>query len=169
MIRQTVILLLAAGSWALPPMPVAAQQAMPPRPQAEVPTAPAREELRIPNNEQWLGFVRIPLDVLADGEPLPPGRYRVRVTGKAADSAPVGQLAELERWVEFVQGSRVKGRAMAPVVPASAVSQVADSRPPTAGRFRVERLKGDDYLRLWYNHRGDQILIYLPIKPRGSV
>lgn len=105
--------------------------------------------------------------VLANGEPLPAGRYRVRLTGQAAETAPVGQLAKLERWIEFVQGDAVKGRAMAPVVPSRAVQQVAESRPPAQGRFRVERLKQDDYLRLWYNLGGDQILIYLPIAPRA--
>ncbi len=94
-------------------------------------------------------------------------RYRVRLTGQAAETAPVGQLAKLERWIEFVQGDAVKGRAMAPVVPSRAVPQVAESRPPAQGRFRVERLKQDDYLRLWYNLGGDQILIYLPIVPRA--
>lgn len=136
--------------------------------QQNVPTAPAREELTIPTGQQWLGTVRIPMNVLADGEPLPAGTYRVRLTGETATDKVAGQLAELERWVEFVQGSTVRGRAMAPVVPSNAVSQVADSRPPTVGRFRVERLKGDDFLRLWYNHKGDQILIYLTIPPRPS-
>lgn len=170
MTRRFTTLVLAAATcvWALPQGHAAAWQTQPPKPKAEVPTAPAREELSIPTGEQWLGTVRIPMDVLADGERLAAGRYRVRLTGKAADSAAVGQLADLERWVEFVQGGAVKGRAMAPVVPAGAVAQVAESRPPSAGRFKVERLKGDDYLRLWHNHRGDQILIYLPIQRGGA-
>ena len=133
---------------------------------APAPTLPEREELKVPEGERWLGTVRIPTAVLADGKPLPAGTYRVRLTGEAARTNVVGQLEALERWVEFVQGKEIKGRAMAPVVPARAVSQVADSRPPLAGRFRVERLRGDDFLRIWYNFAGDQILIYLPIQPR---
>ena len=49
-------------------------------------------------------------------------------------------------------------------MPSNAVARVADSRPPTPGRFRVERRKGDDYLRAWYNFKGDQVLIHLPIR-----
>ena len=107
------------------------------------------------------------MNVLADGKPLPAGTYRVRLTGEHAQPKAPGQLEELERWVEFVQGNTVRGRAMAPVVPSRSVPQVADSRPPTPGRFRVERLKGDDYLRAWYNFNGDQVLIYLPIQSAG--
>lgn len=132
------------------------------------PILPEREELKVPAGERWLGTVRIPTTVLADGKPLPAGTYRVRLTGQSAETDVVGQLEMLERWVEFVQGTEVKGRAMAPVVPARAVSDVADSRPPAAGRFRVERLRGDDFLRVWYNFGGDQILIYLAIPPRAG-
>lgn len=32
---------------------------------------------------------------------------------------------------------------------------------------RVQRLKGDHYLMLWYSLKGDQILIHLPIQPRA--
>ena len=130
--------------------------------------APASEEISVPQGERWLGTVRIPVRVLANGEPLPAGSYRVRLTGRIAETKAVGQLAELERWVEFVQGGEVRGRAMAPLVPSGAVKQVAESAPPAAGRFRVERLKGDDYLRVWYNFKGDQVLIYLPIQKAAS-
>ncbi len=128
-----------------------------------VPLLPEREELAIPTGERWLGSVRIPVAVLADGDRLPPGTYRIRLTGESAQTNVPGQLEALERWVEFVQTNKVRGRAMAPVVPASAVSEVAETRPPAKGRFRVEQLRGGDYLRVWYNFGGDQILIYLPI------
>lgn len=146
----TLALLLAA------PLPLAAQQAPA--------STPSGEALTIPTGERWLGTIRIPVNVLADGKPLPAGTYRVRLTGEHADAKAVGQRAELERWVEFVQGGAVRGRAVAPVVPSDAVQSVAESRPPAAGRFRVERLKEDDYLRAWYNFKGDQVLIYLPIQ-----
>jgi hypothetical protein len=137
-----------------------------PHAQSQAPTAPPREELNIPTGERWLGSVRIPVAVVADGKALPSGRYRVRLTGQAAEKDAVGQLEALERWVEFVQQNDVKGRAMASVVPARAVKDVSDSRPPAPGQFRVQRLKSDDYLRLWYNLKGDQILIHLPIDSR---
>lgn len=140
---------------------------LPPKPDEPVPMAPASEELSIPTGEHWLGTVRIPVDVLANGEPLPAGSYRIRLTGRMADSAAVGQLAMLQRWVEFVQSGKVRGRAMAPVVPAASTAQVADSPPPARGRVRVQHLVQDDYLRVWFNVNGDQVLIYLPIQPSG--
>lgn len=124
--------------------------------------------LALPEKETWLGTVRIPRAVLADGKPLPAGRYRVRLTTQHAEKDAVGQVEQLERWVEFVQGGEVKGRELAPVVPSKSVPDVAEAKPPAAGRAKVEQLKeGDDYVRLWFNHRGDQILIYLPYAPAG--
>ena len=161
----TVAMMVAAGS-------LEAQTTTRPEVSRSAPIATQEvsntQELDIPEGVRNLGTVRIPIRVLANGEPLAPGRYRVRLTGKTADSAPVGQLAALERWVEFLQGNVVKGRAMVPVVPQPAVAQVTDRRPPASGRFRVERLKQDEYLRLWYNLSGDQILIYLPIAPASA-
>ena len=109
------------------------------------------------------GTVRLTTAVLADGRRLPPGTYRLRFTGETAKPPVVGQLEKLERWVEFLQGNAVKGRAVASVVPGSAIKQVADSRPPAAGRHRIERLKGDDYLRIWINKNGDHVLLHLPM------
>jgi hypothetical protein len=62
-----------------------------------------------------------------------------------------------------VQGREVKGRALAPAVPSSQSGQVAEATPPRQGAARVERLREDKYYRVWFNHRGDQILIYLPM------
>lgn len=162
--------LLAAIAIASTLAPLQAQtpQTRPAVPQDQVPLAPAAEELKIPTSERWLGTVRVPMRVLADGKLLSAGRYRVRLTGEAAQQDVVGQLEALERWVEFLQGNEVKGRVMAPVVPAAAIKQVTSARPPAQGRFRVERLKEDHYLRLWYNLGGDQILIYLPIAAATS-
>lgn len=125
--------------------------------------AQTAEPLKIPTGQVWLGTVRIPRRVLADGKALPAGRYRVRLTGEFAAKDVVGQTEELERWVEFVQGNDVKGRAMAPVVPSSSLKEVAESAPPRPGRVKVQSLKPEDqYVRLWFNHGGDQILVYLP-------
>ena len=121
------------------------------------------EQLRLPEGQVWLGTVRIPTRVLADGKALASGTYRVRLTGEHAEKNANGQLETLERWVEFVQRGEVKGRALAPAIPASAIGQVADTKPPRPGLVRVERLREDKYYRVWFNHRGDQILIYLPM------
>jgi hypothetical protein len=101
--------------------------------QTPAPTAPAREQLNIPTGERWLGSVHIPVAVLADGQPLAVGRYRVRLTGQAAEKNAVGQLEALERWVEFVRQNDVKGRTMASVVPDTAVEEVAEGRAARAG------------------------------------
>ena len=99
--KPLIIITVLATSLAAGPTQMAAQESRqaPPKPDARVPTAPAAEELNIPTGEHWLGTVRIPVNVLANGEPLPAGRYRVRLTGKIADAKAVGQLAVLERWV----------------------------------------------------------------------
>jgi hypothetical protein len=105
----------------------------------------------------------LPVRVTADGKPLAAGTYRIRLTGEHAGNKAPGQQETLERWVEFVQNGDVKGRAMAPVVPQSAVKEVAEAGTPAPGRVRVQRLRGDEYYRVWFNHRGDHVLIYLPI------
>ena len=124
---------------------------------------PPAEQIKLPDKPVWLGTVRLPMRVMADGQALPAGSYRVRLTGEFAKSEVVGQAARLERWVEFVQNGNVKGRAMAPVVPAAAARDVAKTAMPGRGAVRAERLKDDDYFRLWFNYQGDQVLVYLPI------
>ncbi len=114
----------------------------------------------------WLGTVTIPRPVLADGHELAAGRYRIRLTAEVASKPVVGQPSDLERWVEFVQGSTVKGRALAPVVPSDQVQAVARERPPAPGHVRVQHLRPQDrYVRLWFNDHGSQILVYLPYAP----
>ena len=122
-----------------------------------------QERLRLPQGQVWLGTVRIPARVLADGKPLAAGTYRVGLTGEHAQKSATGALEALERWVEFVQGGAVKGRALAPAIPAAESKQLVEATPPQPGRARVERLREDKYYRVWFNHRGDHILIYLPM------
>ncbi|MGE3178107.1 MAG: hypothetical protein AB7O32_11595, partial [Vicinamibacterales bacterium] len=117
----------------------------------------------LPDAQRWLGTVTLPTRVTADGKPLAGGTYRVRLTTRHADDKAAGAAEELERWVEFVQGGQVKGQALASIVPAGTLKTVADSAPPAPGQFAVQRLAGNDYLRLWYNLRGDQVLIHLPV------
>lgn len=108
-----------------------------------------------------LGSVRIPMRVMADGKPLAPGTYQVRLTDERAKPA-AGQLEELERWVEFVQNGEVKGRELATLVPAEEIKGIAESTPPAQGGVSVHLLKSADYLRIWI-HRGDHhYLVHLP-------
>lgn len=131
--------------------------------QTTVPMSRSEEEIKIPEGDVSLGTIRLPVTVTADGQPLTVGTYRLRLTGEVAKPAVIGQAEKLERWVEFRQGSTVKARAVASIVPGAAIKEVAEGVPPAAGRPRVERLKEDDYLRIWINHRGDHVLLHLPI------
>jgi hypothetical protein len=114
-----------------------------------------------PTGELALGTVKLPKKVTADGKPLAPGTYQVRLTPQEAESKAQGATASYERWVEFLQGGQVKGREVVSIVPAPDASKVAKEPAPAPGRAKVEQLKGDDYLRVWINKGGNHYLIHL--------
>jgi hypothetical protein len=119
-----------------------------------------------PTGEVALGTITLPRAVTADGKPLPSGRYTLRLTPQAAQPTVPGQLPDLNRWVEFLQGGQVKGREVVSIVPDSEVSQTVpgpDLEPGKAPRSgtRVEMLKGNEYLRVWISRNGIQYLIHL--------
>jgi hypothetical protein len=109
-----------------------------------------------------LGRVRIPGGLTADGKPLPAGSYEVRLTADEAKPDAAGSTEKLERWVEFMQGGAVKGREVVSIVPQSEIQLVQKDAPPRAGAYKVERLKGGDYVRVWINKGGNHYLIHLP-------
>jgi hypothetical protein len=111
-----------------------------------------------------LGTVHLPRAVKADDDRLlKPGPYQVRLAGEPLKPV-VGETPNLEQWVEFLQGGRVKGKAGAIVVPASEIQQVAKKeRVPAAGLARVDVLKGNQYMRVWINKGGNHYLIHLPL------
>jgi len=115
-----------------------------------------------PTGEIALGSVRITRGVTADGKPLPAGTYTVRVTAQEAKPEAVGTTEALERWAEFVQRGQVKGREVVSIVPASEAKVVAKDAPPRAGGSKVQVLRGNDYLRVWFNKAGHHYLIHLP-------
>jgi len=116
-----------------------------------------------PAGDQLLGTVRIGRRVMADGKPLPPGTYRLRLTAQEASPRAAGQAPDLERWVEFLQGNQVKGREVASIVPRDDIKQIAKGAVPAPGAAKVELLKGNDYLRIWVNRGGTHYLIHLPV------
>ncbi len=123
---------------------------------------------QVPTGEVALGTITLPRAVTADGKPLPGGRYTLRLTAQAAQPTVAGQLPDLNRWVEFLQGGQVKGREIASIVPAAEVSQTQAGPDLEAGKApstgsRVELLKGGDYLRVWISRQGTQFLIHLPL------
>jgi hypothetical protein len=128
-------------------------------PQAAEPPAQA--------GELALGSVRVPKGVSADGKPLPAGTYTVRLTTQETSPA-VGVSETLERWVEFVQGGSVKGREVVSIVPQSEVKMVVKDAPPASGTVRVQTLKGNDYVRVWFNKGGNHYLIYLPAQAAAA-
>jgi hypothetical protein len=114
-----------------------------------------------PEGEQLLGTVRLAQEVIADGKRLPKGTYQLRLASSKPESV-VGQTPGLERWVEFVQQGKVVGREVASIVPPGETATVQKDTPPRPGTSKVETLKGDDYVRIWFNKNGYFYLIHLP-------
>lgn len=129
-----------------------------------------RPAAAVPDGETVLGTVTIPRAVTADGKPLAAGRYTLRLTAQSATPTVPGQLPDLNRWVEFVQGGTVRGREVASIVPPGEVGQTmpGPDMPGRVGRTgsRVEMLKGGDYLRVWIARNGINYLLHLP--PSGG-
>jgi len=108
-----------------------------------------------------LGTVHIAKKVMADGKPLTPGTYQVRLTNDAPKPG-VGQAPDAEKYVEFVKGGKVVAREVATVISADEISKIAKGAKPKAGQVRAELLKGGDYYRVWINKGGSNYLINLP-------
>jgi hypothetical protein len=108
-----------------------------------------------------LATVHIPRTVKADDQILKAGMYAVRLTGNPLTPA-VGETPNLEQWVEFLKGGKVRGKAVASIVPPEQIHQVAEDHVPAAGHARVDVLKGNDYVRVWINKSGNSYLIHLP-------
>ena len=115
-----------------------------------------------PVGEVALGAVRITTRVKANGETLAPGTYQVRLTADQARPDANGQTPQLERWVEFRQGNQVKAKEVVSIVPSSDVSKVQKDPPPKSGSYKVEMLKGNEFVRVWINRGGNHYLIYMP-------
>ena len=108
-----------------------------------------------------LGSVTLSRKVTADGQPLPSGTYQVRLSTDQPRSV-VGQSPEAERYVEFVRGGKVVGRELATVVSDADAKTVMKMTRPAPGSVRVDLLKGNDYVRVWINHGGNNYIIHLP-------
>ena len=115
-----------------------------------------------PSGELALGSVHLTKAVTADGKPLPPGVYQVRLTAQEAKPDKPGTSRELERWVEFVQKGAVKGREVVSIVPEAEVKNVVKDAPPPKGGSKVQVLKGNDYVRVWINKAGNYFLFHMP-------
>ena len=110
-----------------------------------------------------LGSVTLTKKVMADGQPLGPGTYQVRLTADIPKPA-AGQSPDAERYVEFVRGGKVVGREVATVVAGAEVGPIAKGdKPPAPGGSKVELLKGNDYLRVWINRGGTHYFLHFPV------
>jgi len=109
-----------------------------------------------------LGTVKITQQVLANGKPLPPGTYEVRLTDEKLAASP-GQSPDSERGVEFVANGMVVGRDMAVVMSGADVAGTVAAQPSRQG-IRVDLLKGGDFVRVSAYRAGTRYLIHLPVQ-----
>lgn len=126
-----------------------------------VPALPARAQAPKPAASMSLGTVTLTKKVMADGKPLAPGTYQVRLTGETPKPG-VGQSTEGETYIEFVKGGQVVAREVATVVSNADVGSIVKWKKPVPNTTRVETLKGDDYVRVWINRGGTNYLINMP-------
>ena len=70
------------------------------------------------------GDVTIPSTVLADGQELSAGTYRLSL---AADGPTTNTAAPRGRWVEFLDGETVAGRGLAVVISDGDIGEVSES------------------------------------------
>ena len=105
-----------------------------------------------------LGRVTLSQPVMAGGTMLQPGTYEVRLTGEHLMPLP-GQSENGAQVVEFVSGGRVLARDAAEVIEPGA-TPVGTSGGPTTG-LRVQRLRGDEFVRISGTRNGERYLIHL--------
>jgi len=112
-----------------------------------------------------LGTVRITQSVLANGKPLPPGSYQIRLTHEGLPPNP-GQSAEAERYVELVANGTVVAREVAIVMTDESPSAIGTSSASSGvGKPRVEMLKGGEFLRVSVRRGNERYLIHFPVAP----
>ena len=153
-----VLVCALAGALALPSAPVLAQHRAPNEQPATA------EAPQAPTGEVALGTVRLPRAVTADGKPLPAGTYQVRLTAEEVKPQVVGITEHLQRWAEFVQGGKVRGREVVNIVPQGEIKMVVQDAPPAANSSKVQVLRGNEYLRVWINRGGNHYLMHFPIQ-----
>jgi hypothetical protein len=107
-----------------------------------------------------LGTVTLNRKLTADGQALAAGTYQVRLTDDRPSPA-VGESPDSERFVEFVRGGKVVAKALATVVPNSDIGPIAKGPKPASNGSRVDTLKGNEYVRVWINHSGQNYLIHM--------
>ena len=102
-----------------------------------------------------LATVDITRQVLANGEPLAPGAYELRLTGERPP-ALVGQSPDAQEWVDIVADGQVVAREVAEIL--------RDGSRAVATGVRVDLLRGGEFLRVSVQREnGPRYLIHFPI------
>jgi hypothetical protein len=109
-----------------------------------------------------LATVRITAPVTANGTPLLPGTYELRLTGEGPASL-AGQSPDAGRWVEFVANGKTVAREMPILLRDDALAATGASSKRVPDGVRVEMLKEGDFLRISIKHAGERYLVYLPV------
>jgi hypothetical protein len=105
--------------------------------------------------------VTIPQGVMADGKPLPAGKYELWITDQRPDVG-TGVPSDAQRIVEFAQNGMVVAREVAEVFPYGTRETVGTSGSAGAPRVRVEKLREGDFVRVSINESDGRYLIHLP-------
>jgi hypothetical protein len=109
-----------------------------------------------------LATVRIVEPALADGRPLAPGTYQLRLTDERPTPRP-GQSADAQQWVELMTDGSVVAREVAEVIRDDDRPDIGASAERAAEGMRVQMLKGGDFLRISVKRQGIRYLIHLPV------
>lgn len=103
--------------------------------------------------------VRLGQQVLAGGKPLMPGTYEVIITDEHP-ALPDGTPSPNQRWVEFVHNGTVVAREIAEVFAAG--ERPVGTSGSSSASATVQRLRGDEYVRIAVNAGDARYLIHLP-------
>jgi hypothetical protein len=111
-----------------------------------------------------LGTVHITTTVKANGTPLPPGTYELRLTGESP-VPPGDEQRPLQEWVEFVAHGKVVAREAAEILYDDDLPTAGASSQKGRAGTRVEMLKGGEFLRISATREHARYLVYLPVSP----
>lgn len=95
--------------------------------------------------------VRIGEALVAGGQTLQPGSYRIRLVGPSASAA--------QREVEILSGETVVARETAELSTAAGVAGTSGG----SGAAKVEKLKGGEFVRISFTEGGVRYLVHLSV------
>jgi hypothetical protein len=105
--------------------------------------------------------VRVSQQVIADGKPLTPGTYEVIITDEHP-ALPDGTPSPNQRWVEFLHDGNVVAREIAEVFTAAERPVGTSGSTGATASAVVQRLRGDEFVRVAVSAGGSRYLIHLP-------